>query len=51
MFPGATHTRFAHSLGVAHRARELCAALGAAQPELGVTPSDLLVAEVAGAFG
>lgn len=33
---------------MAHRAREMVAWLGRQQPELGVSESDLLVAEVAG---
>ncbi|KAL4428396.1 hypothetical protein ABPG75_002485 [Micractinium tetrahymenae] len=48
VYPGATHTRFAHSLGVAHRARELGARLRDRQPELGVSDRDLLLLEVAG---
>ncbi len=45
---GATHTRFAHSLGVAHRARELGARLRERQPELAASDRDLLLLEVAG---
>ncbi|KAL4439253.1 hypothetical protein ABPG77_004155 [Micractinium sp. CCAP 211/92] len=48
VYPGATHTRFAHSLGVAHRARELGARLRERQPELAASDRDLLLLEVAG---
>lgn len=48
VYPSATHTRFAHSLGVAHRARELLAVIAERQPELLVGPRDLLVVELAG---
>jgi hypothetical protein len=41
-FPSATHTRFAHSLGVAHLARELLCALDRAHgPALGLTAGDV----------
>ena len=46
---GATHTRFAHSLGVAHRAREMLAALQARSALLPL--SALQVEEEAGFFG
>lgn len=48
VYPSATHTRFAHSLGVAHRARELLAIIAERQPELQITSRDLLVVELAG---
>lgn len=48
VYPGATHTRFAHSLGVAHRARELGARLRERQPGLVASDRDLLLLEVAG---
>lgn len=49
VYPGATHTRFAHSLGVAHRARELALRLAERQPELALSDSDLVVLEVGAA--
>lgn len=51
MYPGATHTRFAHSLGVAHRAREFALLLKKRQPELVLNDRDLLVLEVGGWVG
>ncbi|KAI3428522.1 hypothetical protein D9Q98_007345 [Chlorella vulgaris] len=48
VYPTATHTRFVHSLGVAHRAKEFALKLWQKQPELQLTDSDLIVLEVAG---
>lgn len=48
VFPGATHTRFFHSLGVAHRAKEFAQRLKSRQPELELSDADLLVLEIAG---
>ena len=48
VYPSATHTRFAHSLGVAHRARELLVTIADRQPELQITARELLVIELAG---
>ncbi|KAK9805648.1 hypothetical protein WJX72_009963 [[Myrmecia] bisecta] len=48
VFATANHTRFEHSLGVAHRAREMAALLACKQPELGITAEDLMVVEMAG---
>lgn len=45
---GATHTRFAHSLGVAHLAEKLVSNLRRHQPYLGITDSDVLCVKVAG---
>lgn len=48
VFPGATHTRFSHSIGVAHFAERVIRTLMQNQPELHVTEADLLCVKVAG---
>lgn len=48
VFPGATHTRFSHSIGVAHFAEKVVLQLQRNQPELNITPEDLLCVKVAG---
>ena len=48
VYPSATHTRFEHSLGVAHLARTVVARLRAGQPELGLTDADELCVHLAG---
>ncbi|KAK8774544.1 hypothetical protein V5799_010927 [Amblyomma americanum] len=48
VYPGASHSRFEHSLGTAHLARLLGARLRDNQPELNVTEKELLCLEVAG---
>ncbi|MES1914140.1 MAG: hypothetical protein MHM6MM_006260 [Cercozoa sp. M6MM] len=49
VFPGATHTRFEHSLGVAHLARRLCRLLRDKQgSQLKITESDELCVVLAG---
>jgi HD superfamily phosphohydrolase len=48
VFPNATHTRFEHSLGVAHLAGRLARNLQIKQPELKVTDADVLKLQVAG---
>lgn len=48
VFPGASHHRFEHSLGVAHLANRIAMHLKISQPDLGITESDLKVVEVAG---
>ena len=47
VFPGATHTRFEHSLGVAHLAETLVKTLQDNQPELCITANDVLSVKIA----
>lgn len=47
VFHSATHTRFEHSLGVAYLARRLVRVLADAQPELCITPIEMLCVEMA----
>ncbi|KAJ7235299.1 hypothetical protein B0H12DRAFT_1027524, partial [Mycena haematopus] len=48
VWPGASHNRFEHSLGVAHLARTLADHLRVNQPELGITPRDVDCVQIAG---
>lgn len=48
VFRGATHTRFEHSVGVAHLAEQLAYSLKKNQPELGITDADVLCVKIAG---
>lgn len=49
MFPSATHTRFEHSLGVAHKAHELAHQIFNGQgAQLGITREDVHTVELAG---
>ncbi|XP_077937854.1 deoxynucleoside triphosphate triphosphohydrolase SAMHD1-like [Gasterosteus aculeatus] len=48
VFPGASHNRFEHSLGVAHLAGELVRALKQRQPDLNITRRDVLCVQIAG---
>ncbi|KAH9360615.1 hypothetical protein HPB48_007564 [Haemaphysalis longicornis] len=48
VYPGASHSRFEHSLGTAHLARLLGARLRENQPELNITEKELLCLELAG---
>ncbi|XP_030279053.1 deoxynucleoside triphosphate triphosphohydrolase SAMHD1-like [Sparus aurata] len=48
VYPGASHNRFEHSIGVAHLAGELARALKTQQPELGITDEDILCVQIAG---
>ncbi|XDV21776.1 hypothetical protein PO909_026796 [Leuciscus waleckii] len=47
VYPGATHTRFEHSLGVAHLAGCLVRNLQGTQPELSITKQDILCVQIA----
>lgn len=48
VYPGAEHSRFGHSLGVAHLAGELLRHLQEAQPELRITVNDIICVQLAG---
>uniref|UniRef100_A0A8C6JAM0 Deoxynucleoside triphosphate triphosphohydrolase SAMHD1 n=1 Tax=Melopsittacus undulatus TaxID=13146 RepID=A0A8C6JAM0_MELUD len=48
VFPGASHNRFEHSIGVGYLAGCLVRALKERQPELGITQRDILCVEIAG---
>ncbi|XP_026137198.1 uncharacterized protein LOC113114400 isoform X2 [Carassius auratus] len=47
VYPGATHTRFEHSIGVAHLAGCLLKTLRENQPELNITEQDFLCVQIA----
>ncbi|XP_074536691.1 deoxynucleoside triphosphate triphosphohydrolase SAMHD1-like [Halichoeres trimaculatus] len=48
VYPGASHNRFEHSLGVAYLAGQLAEALRTRQPELNITDEDILCVQIAG---
>ncbi|KAF8921175.1 hypothetical protein CPB85DRAFT_309981 [Mucidula mucida] len=48
VWPGASHNRFEHCLGVAHLARALTSHLQRGQPELNITDRDVECVELAG---
>lgn len=48
LYPGATHTRFEHSIGVAHLAGLMAKKIARRQPELNITDEDILCVTVAG---
>jgi HD superfamily phosphohydrolase len=48
VFPGASHNRFEHCVGVAHLAGSLVEHLKDLQPELGITDADILCVQLAG---
>ncbi|XDV16830.1 hypothetical protein PO909_016361 [Leuciscus waleckii] len=47
VFPGATHTRFEHSIGVAYLAECLLRSLHDNQPKLNITKQDFLCVQIA----
>ncbi|KAJ8016325.1 hypothetical protein DPEC_G00006020 [Dallia pectoralis] len=48
VFPGASHNRFEHSIGVGHLAGQLVQELNLRQPDLLITPRDILCVQIAG---
>lgn len=48
VWPGASHNRFEHCLGVAHLARRMVKHLQEAQPKLGITERDVTCVQLAG---
>ncbi|XP_060731418.1 deoxynucleoside triphosphate triphosphohydrolase SAMHD1-like [Tachysurus vachellii] len=48
VFPGASHNRFEHSVGVGYLAGCLIKTLSEKQPELGITEQDILCVQIAG---
>ncbi|XP_041801066.1 deoxynucleoside triphosphate triphosphohydrolase SAMHD1-like isoform X2 [Chelmon rostratus] len=48
VFPGASHNRFEHSIGVGYLAGQLLQALRTKQPELGISDRDILCVQIAG---
>lgn len=48
VYPGASHNRFEHSLGVCHLAGKLASALKTRQRDLGISKHDVLCVQIAG---
>jgi HD superfamily phosphohydrolase len=47
VFPGASHNRFEHSIGVCHLASEMISSIRSKQPELNISDSDVKCIKVA----
>ena len=48
VYPSATHSRFEHSIGVSHLAKQLLVSISQKQPYLGITDKDILCCAIAG---
>lgn len=48
VFPGASHNRFEHSIGVSHVSRQFIDHLHFEQPELGITDNERMYVRIAG---
>ncbi|KAK7079542.1 SAM domain and HD [Halocaridina rubra] len=48
VYPAAAHNRFEHCLGVCHLAGQLVCALQSRQPDLNISPEDVLCVQLAG---
>ncbi|XP_050399005.1 deoxynucleoside triphosphate triphosphohydrolase SAMHD1-like isoform X2 [Patella vulgata] len=48
VYPGASHNRFEHSLGVCHLAGAMISQLQKQDPNLGITPVEVLCVQIAG---
>ncbi|XP_008291876.1 deoxynucleoside triphosphate triphosphohydrolase SAMHD1-like [Stegastes partitus] len=48
VFPGASHSRYEHSIGVGYLAGQLAQALRTKQEDLDITPEDILCVQIAG---
>lgn len=48
LYPGATHTRFEHSIGVAHLASQMVRHIALWQPDLQITRADIICVTIAG---
>ncbi|XP_055956017.1 deoxynucleoside triphosphate triphosphohydrolase SAMHD1-like isoform X2 [Patella vulgata] len=48
VYPGGSHNRFEHSVGVCHLAGEMISQLQKQQPELEITPVEVLCVKIAG---
>ncbi len=48
VFPGASHNRFEHSLGVSYLAEKMIKNISYQQPELGITERDIELVKIAG---